>query len=267
MYGTSRFLGVKEITSGLVNAQAGLEVYTVVAKSGFASGDLEPWARNDAVQAAFPEIKLLLEGEEQKRQLIRGGKGWIPYECLQFITMRKEYARMCESLPKEGNQKVMTNKGGMTQNSANLLRERDKFIERFEREFGSELEKAPLPRRDELKAQASQYIADLKYFSPPTEEEIKELIRSEYEVGGASVEFVGLKLFFDRNYRFKYRIFLPYKLPPGMVLDPDLLAHRDDLRIMIEHGRACAGDFEFDIKARRRSTGNGSCWDAADSGT
>jgi hypothetical protein len=266
MYGTSKFLGVKEITSGLVNAQAGLEISTVVAKSGLASGDLEVWARNEAVQAAFSEIKLLLEGEEQKRQFIRGGNGWIPYECLQFITMRKEYARMCESPQKESNQKVMANERDMAGNSDNLLLERDKFIERFEKEFGSELEKVPVSKRDELKAQTAQYINDLKSLSPPTEEEIKNLIRDKYEVGGAAAEFVGLKLYFNREYRFKFRIFLSYKLPPGRTLDPNVLAYRDDIRNMIEHGRACAGDFGFDVKLREQKAGSGSCWDAVDTG-
>lgn len=32
-------------------------------------------------------------------------------------------------------------------------------------------------------------------------------------------------------------------------------------------GSPCAGNFEFNIKTRRSSTGNGSCWDAVDSGT
>ena len=263
VYGVPRFLGVTDISPGLVNVQSGIEIYTVIAKVGLEKHDLAEWARNEDVREAFPDMKRLIEGEERKHQFIRGAKGWIPYECLQTIIMRKEYIQMCESAP-QGNG---TNRSAATHADSemhDLLAERDKSIAQFEKTFPAMLEKKPVGEREKLKEEVRQNLSTLKNASPPTEEEVRNLIRNEYEIGGATVEFVGLKRYFNGGYRFKYRVILSYKVMPGRELDPSILAYRNDLRAMIEHGKACSGDFGFDVKSRGRQGGNGGCWNVAD---
>jgi hypothetical protein len=256
MYGASHYLGVTAVESKLVNQRAGLEIYTVTAKMGLENPNtLAPWARGPEVQAAFPEITKLVQGEEFQRQFIRGGNGWIPYECLQYIILRKAYEQQCEG-PSAVGEKVKMPRD-------QTLLQQNRFageIRQYEEQAMSQLDALPPEKKAEMGRMFDAHLEELKRLPPPTEDEIKNLIRKKNEVGGASAEFIALKIYFDRGYRFKYRIAMIYKLPPGRAIDPNILAHREDLRAMVENGKACIGDFGFDLKTRDSHAGSGSCW-------
>lgn len=260
MYGDVRYLGVSAVESKLISQRAGLEIYTVTAKMGVENPDaLAPWARLPEVQAAFPEIKRMVQGEEFQRQFIRGGNEWIPYECLQYIIMRKVYEQQCdETLAAGDKSQALLDPKLLKQNRFAVE------IRQYEEEAASQIEALPPEKKEEMKRLFYAHLEELKNLPPPTEEEIKNLIRSKNEQGWASVEFIGLKIYFNKGYRYKYRIALSYKLPPGRTIDPNILRHRGDLRAMIENGKACAGDFGFDLEMRDSQAGSGSCWDAVD---
>lgn len=261
IYGRVRYLGVSAVESKLTSQRAGLEIYTVTARMGVENPDaLAPWARLPDVQAAFPEIKRMVQGEEFRRQFIRGGNGWIPYECLQYIIMQKAYEQQCEEAPAVGDKSQAPIDPKVLQQNR-FARE----IRQYQEEAARQLDAMPPEKKDEMKRLFYARLEELKSLPPPTEDEIKNLIRSKNELAGASVEFIGLKIYFSAGYRFKYRIALSYKLPPGRIIDPNILRHREDLRVMIENGKACAGDFGFDPKTRDSHSGGGSCWLAGDS--
>jgi hypothetical protein len=83
-FGVPRFLGITEFQPKAASARAGLEMYTVKARSGLASdADLEPWARDPEFQSVFPGIEQALKGQEWTWQLIRGAGEWVDY--YQFL--------------------------------------------------------------------------------------------------------------------------------------------------------------------------------------
>lgn len=263
MYGTPRLLDVSFSDPALVTGQTGIEVYTVVARVGVRENELEAWARSEDVQSAFPEIKRMVQGEESRRQLVRRENGWIPFECLQLQAVSKEHARVCESqaLIYDGKPKAPKSAG---QPAESLVLEKEKFVQQLEMLLAKDSNEIPLSGREDARQQALKKINDLKSLPPPTEEEIKALIRQHNEWEGGETEFIGLRLYFDKGYRFKYRTLTLLKPPPDRSIAPNILAQRIDLKLMSEYGKACSADYGFDLRSRRSHSGGGRCWDAVD---
>lgn len=266
MYGTLRLQGVKVNGPVTVSGQAGIEMYDVSSRVGLQENEMEEWARSEEVRAVFPDVRQLLQGEERRRQFVREGNGWIPYECLQLRKMRKKLVQTCEVQGKVDYSKD-TLVSGSGQQSEELPLQMERFVQQLETELPKELEKRSPSEREKLRQEVLQRINDLKNLPAPTEEEVKNLIQNMHEGEGGNTDFVALKLYFDKEYRFRYRALLSLKLPPGRILDQDILTYRKDLKLMLEHGKACAGDYGFDIKSRGSYGGGGSCWHAVDSDT
>lgn len=81
-YGTLRVLGISRFARSGYGPYGNRDVYDVVARVGVTSPDeLEQWARDDAVVAAFPAIRKALEGQEVGLEFIQADDGrWLELE-------------------------------------------------------------------------------------------------------------------------------------------------------------------------------------------
>lgn len=128
VYGQSRYLGITKATARATKAEDDLDIYMVQARTGVAStDDLEPWARSAEAQAAFPEIRKQLDGEEISVLLIRGDKGWVDYSEVLMKAAR--------GLRNTTSQ----------QESDELKAQQKQYEKRL-----AELDKLPAPRREEI---------------------------------------------------------------------------------------------------------------------
>jgi hypothetical protein len=88
VYGTPQYLGITRFAPKAVSTEAGLEVYEVHAKAGFRSvSELQPWAQDPEVMAAFPDIREYVDGKDLAVLMVRGGGNWVDYQSL-LRTMR-----------------------------------------------------------------------------------------------------------------------------------------------------------------------------------
>ncbi len=90
VYGETKYLGIRSFEAKVADSTSGLDMYLVKARTGISGeGELAPWARDPAVQAAFPEIGKALAGQEFPAMLVRGRGKWVDYQSL----MREQAAR------------------------------------------------------------------------------------------------------------------------------------------------------------------------------
>jgi hypothetical protein len=83
IYGETQYLGIKSFEAKVADSTSGLDMYLVKAKTGvLGANELAPWARDPAVQAAFPEIGKALEGQDFSAMLVRGRGKWVDYQSL-----------------------------------------------------------------------------------------------------------------------------------------------------------------------------------------
>jgi hypothetical protein len=95
--GAQRYLGITRFEPKAIGSQAGLQFYEVYAKVGLASeNDLSPWARDPKVQAAFPEIRKNLDGQEFVVALVLGEGGWVEYQKMLMDEMLKKSGKGAE---------------------------------------------------------------------------------------------------------------------------------------------------------------------------
>lgn len=260
MYGTPRLLEVNVSDPVNVPGQAGLEVYTATTRFRIPDSALDEWAQRGEVQAAFPEIKRMVQGDQSKRQFIKQDNGWILYECLQLRKIGQAYAQMCDTPLRADTSIAMTTRDAITPIES-LPIDKEKFLQELEAALLKDLDKFPQAERNQIKQQTLQHITDLKTSPAPTEEEIKTLIRRDYGWEGGTMDFVGFKLYFSKGYRYKFRIVVSLQLPSDRTIDPKLVASRKDLQLLFNQGKACSGDFGFDVKSRKSHSGHGSCSD------
>lgn len=266
MYGTPKLLDVSVSEPINVPGQAGIEVYTVTARSGIPDRALDEWAQRGEVQAVFPEIKRMVQGDQSKRQFIKQDNGWVPYECLQLRRMGSAYAQMCDT-PLRADTSPGTSLRDAASPSESLSIEKEKFLQEFETTFLKDLDRLPQAKQNQIKQHALQLATDLKALPAPTEEEIKTLIRRDYGWEGGGMDFVGFKTYFSQGYRYKFRVILSLHLPSDRTIDPKLVASRKDLQLLFHQGKACWGDLGFDVKTRKSHSGHGSCSDVVGEST
>lgn len=97
-YGETRYLGIKSFEPKVMDSKSGLDIYLVKGKTGLSSqNEIEAWARDPQIQAAFPEIGKRLAGEEFGALLVRGRGKWVDYQTLlreQAVRSNPEMAQL-----------------------------------------------------------------------------------------------------------------------------------------------------------------------------
>lgn len=79
-YGKRTYWGVTGFSRLAANTQPGVDFYVVKAMFGVpAENALAEWARDPAIQAAFPEIRASLKGKEEIFPIARGANRWYQY--------------------------------------------------------------------------------------------------------------------------------------------------------------------------------------------
>jgi hypothetical protein len=91
VYGSPSYLGISRYEQIKFNEQTGFELYEVHAKSGLGSdADLAPWARDQELKTAFPDIAENLKGQEFTVLLVRSENGWVDYQTMVQDEARKK---------------------------------------------------------------------------------------------------------------------------------------------------------------------------------
>lgn len=132
VYGKPKYLGITSFAPKAINAEAGLEVYEVHARSGFESSrELLPWAQDPEVIAAFPKIRETVEGKDLALLMVRGGGNWVEYQSLLHDML---FSRKGNPQRQEQEREVL----------ARMEKDREKMI--------AAIKDLPAPTIDEVKA-------------------------------------------------------------------------------------------------------------------
>ena len=339
VYGTPRYLGLSQFEPTIVHRQNGAEVYEVHAKSGLGSdADLSPWARDQEVQAAFPDIAESLKGQDFAVLLVRSEDEWVDYQTMVQDEARKKalksavHPNSAQPMPDKMKRRI----DELSSLSPPTIDEVKKLLQvtyGVDPQIPSPFHCLELPGSEKLPVDRTLLIYSPSHYSVAifsnkerTEYDrvanktipylnilerlgilkkhersrilgegedsrtlfdayVYELTQSYlnridstypecFPLGEPSVEFVDIQIA-EKNVNgfiygfpfssFRYKLRLKYKNPPDWMTDPRLMSEWSELRGVLEHGRACEGEFAFNRKTREMYSGVGSCWWAFDS--